>query len=328
MSTRAVVFRRGTLVVEPLSEPPGRGVVIRPTAAGICGSDLHALQRAAKGQEKLEGRIFGHEFGGYDPSGRLVAVRPPGSCGECSQCKKGRRHLCRTAGVDVVGFALPGGMAEAVKVPEDRLVPMPAGFDPRFVGLVEPVSVVIHGINLAAMKPGDEALVYGAGSIGLLCAAALVDRGHKTKIVAKYPHQEAAARKLGAEPVKEAGKNAADVSFDCIGGSQEVFDACIRATRPGGSLVELGDMAIPITVNAMIMVREIKFIPSIAHNYNRDMDEFVEAAELLKRKPAIYDAVVTHRFPIHEGPKAFEVAADKTTGAIKVQLYSELPGRM
>lgn len=214
MPVRAVVYRKGNLVVESRDEAPGKGVLIKPSSSGICGSDLHNIQRAREGKANIESWIFGHEFGGFDAQGKLYAVRPPGCCGTCGQCKKGRTHLCRIAGVDVVGFALPGGMAEAVRVPEDRLVPMPAGSNPAHVCLVEPVSVVLHGINMVHdLRAGDEALVYGAGSIGLLCAAALVDKGIKTKIVAKYPHQQAAARKLGAEPVAEAGKNIADVSF-------------------------------------------------------------------------------------------------------------------
>lgn len=115
---------------------------------------------------------------------------------------------------------------------------------------------------------------------------------------------------------------------DCIGGSQAVFDACIKATRPGGSLVELGDMANPVSIDSKIWLREIKFIPSIAHNHNHDMDEFVQAAELLLKKPVIGETVITHRFPVAEGPKAFEVAMDRSHGAIKVVISGDVAGRM
>jgi threonine dehydrogenase-like Zn-dependent dehydrogenase len=186
------------------------------------------------------------------------------------------------------------------------------------VGLVEPLAVVIHGINRSGIEKGSRAVVIGAGSIGLLTAAVLIDRGISVDIVTRHPHQAVAAEKVGARPVTEAGVNY-DVSFDAVC-SQQSFDACIQATRPCGTLLEFGMFWSPVTLNNSLMMKEITVIPSIFYGHNHHHHDFVEAVEILGRLSLLVDAVVTHRFPLSEAAEAFRVANDRKSGAIKVHL--------
>jgi threonine dehydrogenase-like Zn-dependent dehydrogenase len=308
----AITASQGVITVIEKDIPEGSGELIAVTSSGICGSDLHMIEAG------LSGVVLGHEFGGLTSSGQLVAVRPTGECGTCPQCTTGYSQTCSMAGRSLHGMSRDGGLAEFVHVDANQIFPMPAGVDPTSVGLVEPLAVVIHGINRSNIQKGSRAVVVGAGSIGLLTAAVLVDRGISVDIVTRHGHQSLAAEKLGARAISEPGNNY-DISFDAVC-SQQAFDACVHATRPCGILLEFGMFWSPVTLNNALMMKEITVIPSIFYGHNHEHHDFLEAVEILGRLPHLIDAVVTHRFPLAEAAEAFRVANDRKAGAIKVHL--------
>jgi threonine dehydrogenase-like Zn-dependent dehydrogenase len=308
----AVIANQGVISVVEKDVPEGIGELITVTSSGICGSDLHMIEAG------LSGVVLGHEFGGLTSDGQLVAIRPTGECGTCVQCTSGHSHTCSMAGRSLHGMSRDGGLAEMVRVDSNQIFPMPAGVDPSSVGLVEPFAVVIHGINRSGIEKGSRAIIIGAGSIGLLAAAVLVDRGVIVDIVTRHPHQALAAEKVGAHPISEAGTNY-DVSFDAVC-SQQSFDACVQATRPCGTLLEFGMFWSPVTLNNSLMMKEITVIPSIFYGHNHEHHDFEEAVDILARLPLLIDAVVTHRFALTDAAEAFRVANDRKSGAIKVHL--------
>jgi threonine dehydrogenase-like Zn-dependent dehydrogenase len=308
----AVIATQGVISVVEKDIPEGNGELITVTSSGICGSDLHMIEAG------LSGVVLGHEFGGLTSDGQLVAIRPTGECGTCVQCTSGHSHTCSMAGRSLHGMSRDGGLAEMVRVDSNQIFPMPVGVDPSSVGLVEPLAVVIHGINRSGIEKGSRAVIIGAGSIGLLSAAVLVDRGVIVDIVTRHPHQAMAAEKVGAHPISEAGTNY-DVSFDAVC-SQQSFDACVQATRPCGTLLEFGMFWSPVTLNNSLMMKEITVIPSIFYGHNHEHHDFEEAVDILARLPLLIDAVVTHRFALTDAAEAFRVANDRKSGAIKVHL--------
>jgi threonine dehydrogenase-like Zn-dependent dehydrogenase len=308
----AVIANQGVISVVEKDIPEGIGELITVTSSGICGSDLHMIEAG------LSGVVLGHEFGGLTSDGQLVAIRPTGECGTCVQCTSGHSHTCTMAGRSLHGMSRDGGLAEMVRVDSNQIFPMPAGVDPSSVGLVEPLAVVIHGINRSGITKGSRAIIIGAGSIGLLAAAVLVDRGVIVDIVTRHPHQALAAEKVGAHPISEAGTNY-DVSFDAVC-SQQSFDACVLATRPCGTLLEFGMFWSPVTLNNSLMMKEITVIPSIFYGHNHEHHDFEEAVDIMARLPHLIDAVVTHRFSLTDAAEAFRVANDRKSGAIKVHL--------
>ena len=313
---RAVTSSQGSIVVSDHEEPTGTGELITVTSAGICGSDLHLV---ASG---LSGVILGHEFGGFTADGRLVAVRPTGECGSCPQCASGFPHTCREAAASLHGTSINGGLAEFVRVQPSRLVPVPVGTDPAIVGLVEPLAVVIHGVNRVPLIQGMSAVVIGSGSIGLLTASVLADRGITVDIVCRHPHQFEAAEKLGINAVAKPGVNY-DVSFDAVC-TQESLDACFNATRPRGSVVEFGMIWSSIQLKNQMMLKEISLVPSIFYSHNHEHNDFEDAVDMLVRHPEITNTLITHRFSLEESIRAFEVANDRQAGAIKVHIFSRM----
>ena len=312
----AVTASQGTISVIEKEIPEGPGELIRVTSSGICGSDLHMIEAG------LSGVVLGHEFGGLTSDGQLVAIRPTGECGTCASCTTGQSQTCSAAGRSLHGMSRDGGLAEFVRVDPNQIFPVPNGVDPVAVGLVEPLAVVMHGINRAHVQSGSRAVIIGAGSIGLLTAAALVDRGVDVDIVTRHPHQSAAADALGAHPISTPG-NEYDISFDAVC-SQQSFDACVGATRPCGTLLEFGMFWSPVTLNNMLMMKEITVIPSIFYGHTHEHHDFEEAIDLLSRSPLLLDTIVSHRFGFTDAPEAFRVANDRQSGAIKVHLFTSL----
>lgn len=312
----AVIAEDKEIKVVERDEPSGDGELIRVTSSGICGSDLHMIEHG------LVRVVIGHEFGGYTTDGRLVAVRPTGACGQCQRCNSYQSQLCPDAMFRSHGISMDGGLAEFVRVESSRLFELPATTNPANVGLVEPLAVVLHGVNKIHLSPGSRALVVGAGSIGLLAAAVLHDRGIDVDIVARHPHQFEAAEKLGIPAVGEAGSNY-DASFDAVC-TQQSFDTCIASTRPGGSLLEFGMFWTPVALSNPMLLKEITVVPSIFYGHTQEHHDFQEAVDVLARVPTIADAVITHRFTLSDAPEAFRVAADRKSGAIKVHLHTSL----
>lgn len=311
---RAVLADSGEVRVVERDEPTGDGTLVTVTSAGVCGSDLHLLSLG------FGGVILGHEFGGITDDGRLVAVRPTGECGACRECTRGLSHLCADAGRDLLGVSRDGGLTEKIRVDESRLVPVSPDVDPSHVALVEPLAVVVHGIERAHPAPGSRALVVGAGSIGLLCAAALVARGVAVDIIARHPHQRTAADMIGANPVDSASGDY-ETTFDAVC-NQHTFDLCVAATMPRGSLVEFGMFWEPVTLSNAVLMKEITLLPSIFYGHDSTNNDFTTAADVLAHMPTLAGAVVTHRFTLDEAPEAIRVAGDRASGAIKVHLFT------
>jgi threonine dehydrogenase-like Zn-dependent dehydrogenase len=307
---RAVYSSNGSVTLEEIEEPHGEGELIKVTSAGICGSDLHLI---ASG---LSGVVLGHEFGGRTEDGRLVAVRPTGHCGTCSPCIRGATNTCRLALNSLHGTSIDGGLADYVRVDSARLYEMPLDSDPSTLALVEPLAVVIHGINRVPLHAGMTALVVGAGSIGLLTAAVLVDRGLHVDILCRHAHQRIAAEAIGARPCDTPGTNY-QVSFDAVC-TQQSLDICINATQSQGSVVEFGMIWEPITLSNTLMLREISIIPSIFYSHDHAHDDFVSAIDVLARVRTLPNQIITHRFSLDEAVLAFDIATDRKKGAIKV----------
>src|SRR3954451_6235559 len=115
----------GGIAVAEIDEPRGDGVLLQVGAASICGTDLGLIAMGvAVGAEYT----LGHEFGGT-VEGVPYAVEPSIWCGRCDQCLGGFTQRC-VGERGTLGLWRDGGLAEFALVPEECLVPLPAGIDP------------------------------------------------------------------------------------------------------------------------------------------------------------------------------------------------------
>ena len=116
----------------------------------------------------------GKDVKGVKP-GDHVVVDLVVACGECPQCKSGRRNVCRT--VKARGSAIDGGWREYFAVPEHEVYLLPEDMPFRDAALIEPFAIGGHCTTRAGVKGGESVLVLGSGTIGAVILQTLKDKG-------------------------------------------------------------------------------------------------------------------------------------------------------
>ncbi|MFZ0888793.1 MAG: zinc-binding dehydrogenase [Candidatus Binataceae bacterium] len=335
---KAAVFRRqnemATAEVPKPSPGPGE-VVLKVHNCGICGSDLHAVQFGF-GMEP--NTVMGHEFCGeiheIGPGvsgfkvGERVTSLPYISCGQCEFCLRGLGMRC--AEIRGLGLGqLPGAYAEFVLCGAGSLLKLPDKVSSREGALVEPLSVGLHGVNRAGLKPGAVCIVMGAGPIGLATLLWCKARGAQTVVVSELAEGRAElAKKLGAtavvNPNKEnpAGKvrelagREPDIVFECIG-VKSTLDAAIGMLAPEGRVVVLGVCMEPDTITPVACILKEVGIDFVL-GYNRgEFEETIAALATgrINAKPMITDVI-----PVDQVPAMLEALRKPTTqGKVMVE---------
>ena len=301
----------GIRVVAPTSEPAEGDIRVRVAASGICGSDLHMISFGPSGA------ILGHEFSGTLDDGTPVAVLPVVRCGTCDRCLAGAEQQCRNAIAAMYGVSLDGGLADEAWVNPVCATPLPDGVALEHANLVEPLAVALHGINRADVVAGMRVLVLGAGPIGLCTVAGARHLGADVDLEGHRPNRVAAADRLGASIATGADY---DVVLDAAG-TQSSLDRAIELTRPGGTISILGTYWRPVELGLAVQMKELTLLPSFTYGHHHGMDEFAEAARILRSVPDLADALNTHHFALDDAAEAFRVAGDPSEGPIKVVVH-------
>ena len=289
---------------------PGE-LLLRVTACGICGSDLTSYKRG------LFIGVPGHEVAGVIEAvgagvdgwraGDAAVLQPSGGCGTCDECRAGSYHRC-VESLTGSGTVRPGGYAELMAARADRLRPLPAGLAPEVACLAEPLSVAIHGIRRIGVAAGEDAIVLGLGSIGLLATAALrwLGAGRVFGVDPVDVRRELAAG-LGAQAVfarardVRADVDGAPVVLECSG-RPEAIQQAIDLASPGGRVALLGIAVAEVTVIPVFWItREVTVTGSI----NSQLEDFEEALQVLASQPEI-GRIVTRRVRLADVPATFE----------------------
>lgn len=311
----AVKFASGRVVLEDVPPPEGEGVLVRVRACGICGSDLTVLDSGFP----IFG-IPGHEISGELEDGTPVAIEPIAPCGRCSYCSTGNYQVCVNGNEMIYGIGRDGGMAEALRVPSRCLVPLPRSTDPSTGFLIEPLAVAVHGVRRAKIDGSMRVLVIGGGTIGLCATLAATSTGAEVDLVARHPAQIDGGKLLGAAHVGSEGSGEYDVALDCAGSESSIGAAC-EALRPNGRLIMLAASWDKIELPGFTVAqKELEIAMSTMYGRAGTVRDVDAAANLLGAREEVAAALISHRFPLAEAPKAFEAARDRKGGAIKVAL--------
>ena len=182
---------------EPVPAAEPGSCLVRVTAVGICGSDLHWWGEAGIGDAILDRPlVLGHEAAGViedgPRSGERVAIDPAIPCGTCRMCRAGYRNLCLR-----IRFAGHGGqdgaMREFLTWPGELLHPLPDALSDANGAVLEPLGVAIHALDLGHLHLGGTAAVVGCGPIGLLLIQLLqvagAQYGHRLRSAGAPPHR-------------------------------------------------------------------------------------------------------------------------------------------
>ncbi len=366
-----------------------RQVLVRPIISGICASDVSQIDVKLSYSATILARKdspypLGHEVVGVVEEvgseveglqvGDRVGHSPVVSCESygfeyCKSCKDGKPETCQAivgigddsdleedygGRLNFGGFG-SGTFSEYFATYAGQLHKIPEGVPDDVALLAEPLAVALHAVKRKQPSDDDTVIVLGAGIIGLLIVRAIRGLGSKCKIIvlARYPFQNAAAKRLGADEViternKETlfhmvadstdghllkpvignkilyGGNGPDIIFDCVG-SDSTLDDSLRLIRNNGTLVLVG-MGFGVTKKTdwiLAVYKQVDIIGSMMHGLeHRDgkpIDTLELAFEMIEEDPACLDGLVTHKYSIDEYKTAFSVASKKGKhNAIKV----------
>ena len=331
---KAVVLHGpGDLRIDDVPEPllPDGGLIVRPGAVGICGSDVRTWRH---GSARLRGpQVLGHEFAGTVEASAVAAVAPgtrvavcPGApCQVCRACQAGRANMCRER--RVLGYDLPGAMAELIAIPADWIrtggvVMLDPAAPIERGALVEPLHTVLNGQDQVAIQPGAAVLVLGLGPIGVLHVAVAQSAGACVRGVDPDPDRVArAAGLLDADAVdrmddgwQERARATVhdgggfDVVIVAVGAPDAVATA-IEMVEPGGQVLAFAGLPADTRTIGLDMndlhYRQLTVVGS----FGGTPDTFRRAAAWLERTSLDVDAFTPERFGLDQAVEAFESVA-------------------
>ena len=267
------------LVEAPVPEPSRPAdVLVRIGGAGVCATDLHAIEGLMEPAGVTLPRVLGHENAGWVEEigagvttvakGDAVLVYPPWSCGLCVACRRGNDMHCVRH--EFTGLSVDGGFADYVLVSERSLLRLPDGVEP--VGVAPHADAGLtayHAVRRLAplAVPGTTAVVIGVGGVGHIALQLRRELGSRSTIaVDTDSRRRRLAAELGADGVLEGegsvdavreltGGRGADLVFDFVGTDRTHADSAAMLARGGTySVVGYGGMiAIP---SAALVVSE------------------------------------------------------------------------
>ncbi|MER9137662.1 alcohol dehydrogenase catalytic domain-containing protein [Mesorhizobium sp. M0830] len=315
----ARLYGPGDLRVEDIATPgpPGAGwVKLRVDAAGICGSDLHNFRTGQWISRSPS--TAGHEVTGTVIAigegvdrfviGDRVIADSRFWCGECAQCRAGRRHLCVSLGF--VGEICDGGFAEQAVLPARLLHVIDAAFDERVAAMAEPLAVALHAVRRLPKTAGS-VLVVGCGPIGGL-AALLLSRTFAGPLLVADRNLTRCARvarvtgativDLNRDAIASATANAPLLAAVEATGSIAALNQLLRVLDPGGTVAMVGIFhgRLDIDPNSLVE-REIGLLGCHAF-----ADELPEAVRMLGELSEPLLALIDQEIGLDELPAAYE----------------------
>ncbi|HSQ17530.1 MAG TPA: zinc-dependent alcohol dehydrogenase family protein [Anaerolineales bacterium] len=306
---------------------PGPGeVLIQVMASGICGTDIHIFNGEYLGAYPI---IPGHEFSGVVVStgamitrfkvGDRVAVEPNIACDNCIHCLNNRQNFCLNW--QAIGVTLPGGMAQYVTAPEKAVFSI--GDLPFEQGaFMEPLSCVLHGIERARLRLGDQVAILGAGPIGnLLLQVSRLQGAARITMLENNPGRAELARQMGADLVFDRTDDLPPDAFDVIidaTGVIPLMSQAIDFVRPGGTILLFG---VPPSGKMMeieafkIFQKGLTFLSSFTSVRNS-----YQAVNLLCSGKVNVEPLISHRLPLNKMSEAIDMIESHDPRVKKVMM--------
>ncbi|MGD0121744.1 MAG: alcohol dehydrogenase catalytic domain-containing protein [Candidatus Limnocylindrales bacterium] len=311
-------------LVDEAQPAPGPGdELVRVTAVGICGSDLHWYAESGIGDATLSRPIvLGHEAAGVIESGpgrgRRVAIDPAIPCEACEQCHAGHAHFCRALRFAGDGTT-DGLLREFAAWPGRSLVPVPDSLSDTDAAMLEPLGVALHAVRLGQIRPGARVGVFGCGPIGLFLIRLARVSGATTILATDVlSHRVAAAREAGAttaaivaggsergELLAATGGHGVDVAFEAAG-DDDAVETSIALAAPGGDVVVVGIPAVDRMAFTASTARRKGLTIKLSRRMNR---VYPEAIRLVESRLVDVGSVVTASHPLSEFKAAFDAAS-------------------
>ncbi|MCL5041104.1 MAG: NAD(P)-dependent alcohol dehydrogenase [Gammaproteobacteria bacterium] len=343
----AVFVEPGRIEIQqrPIPDIGPTDALLKVTTTTICGTDVHIL----KGEYPVKpGLIVGHEpvgvieklgeaVTGYKVGQRVIAgaITP---CGQCHPCLDGVSSQCggKAMGGWQFGNTIDGCQAEYVRIPnaQANLTPVPDGLtDEQVLMCPDIMSTGFGGAENGHIRIGDTVVVFAQGPIGL-CATAGAKLMGATRIIVVdgVPERLEVAKRLGADitinfkdedPVAKIQQltngQGVDVAIEALG-TQQTFEACLRALKPGGTLSSLGvysgKLSLPLDAMAAGL-GDHKIVTTLCPGGKERMRRLMEvvASGRIDLTP-----MVTHRFKLDDIVAAYDLFSHQRDGVLKIAI--------
>ncbi|KAK7430448.1 hypothetical protein QQZ08_002967 [Neonectria magnoliae] len=313
---------------KPEIEDP-HDVLIRISYVGVCGSDMHGgVTRKVSEKEPL---VMGHEASGIVHSvgpavtsimpGDRVAIEPGFPCRRCKRCKAGRYNLCPKMQFAADPPRTHGALSRLFKIPEDFAYKIPDSLSLQEAVLVEPLSVAVHGVCLAELKPGQTVMVLGSGTIGLLAAATAKAFGASAVFITDINQAKLDFAKgfvdcttfvpsLDATPEEDASRfckdvnleDGVDVVLECTG-AEASAQTGIYALAVGGMFVQIG-LGKTIQSVPMLAMCEKEMVFKTSFRYGSG--DYEVALDLLSSGKVDVKSLISSEVPFERATEAWE----------------------
>jgi threonine dehydrogenase-like Zn-dependent dehydrogenase len=320
--------------------------LVRVEKTAICGSDLHLWHAPAYMEQ---GFAMGHEFlGVVEDAGSAVQSVNKGDrvfvacttgCGTCDSCRRGFYSGCKVtteggAANNVFGFSskLPGGQAEAVRVPfaDANCFVLPGGLDAEScLFLTDILPTGYMGADLADVGPGDRVVVFGCGPVGTFAQRSAQLRGAAQVIAVDLDEGRLAkAAERGCTPLNPANGNIveqvaqltngnmADAAVEAVG-VPDLVNQAIAITRPGGRVAVVGVISLPFEVPWPWMFSKNISLRTGLVNPQIYIPKLLPLIEQGRLDPT---EIISHRLPLSDGVNGYRIFANHEDNVLKVVL--------
>ncbi len=308
-------------------------VLVKVKAATTCGTDLKIFQRGYVEKVIKLPSIFGHEWAGevaevglglgWPEEGMRVRAGNSAPCLHCNMCQRGKYNLCENM------IWLWGAYAEYVKVPARMVLvnmqEIPPHVSYEEASIAEPLACVLHGVEEAGVKLGDNVAIIGAGPIGLLHLLAVRKMGvEKTIMIDLVDERLDFARKIGADETINGGNEnsieevrqltngyGADVVIEAIG-LPATWEQALKLARKGGTVLEFGGCppGTEIKLNAeQLHYGETKVLGT----FHTTPLHFRKALNLIASRTIDVRPLVTRKMKLEDLKEAFEILSTSKT---------------
>lgn len=308
-------------------------VLVKMTAAGICGSDVgiyHGTNAAA-----TYPRVIGHEMVGVVVEtgstaqkvkvGDRVIIDQVVPCGHCYACRKGRPNVC--GNLQVRGVHIDGGYREYMVVPDTDCYLVPDSLTDAEAVMIEPTTIAVQCCSRAQLESEDAVLIIGSGALG----------SSILRIVRLYHPQKIIVADIDDAKLQEALQNGAtdvinslkeDVPARCreltggYGVTVSIDAACVKtslltalqATGNAGRVITMGFSVAPTEVNQFVITsKELDVRGSRLQNR-----KFQDVIDLINAGKVDLRGSISHTFPLTEAQKAFDFVDSRDPSIRKI----------
>ena len=308
-------------------------VLIKVSAVGICGTDIHAY---AGNQPFFEyPRVLGHEMSGKITTigsqvknfkaGQRVTLIPYLSCKKCDACLSGKTNCCEK--ISVIGVHQDGAFSEYLAVPESNILPIADNVDDITAALIEPYAISAHAVRRAQLKPNEDVLVVGAGPIGVGTAAiALADGANVVVADTSAERREHIKRYLNVptldpltQKVEDCFNGRLPIAVIDATGNQKAMNNTVNLIRHGGRIVFVGLFKGNLEFNDPDFHKKET---TMMGSRNATSEDFEKVQRLMEEGKLTSSMMLTHTFKYEELADIYEEKVTKNRTLIKsVILY-------